>query len=504
MSDRPSRNNKQFAAASTAQKGKAKEAADIGNSDIGSEESAKAETPIDPHTTFSAGQMRYIGNSIGVATALMRQDISDDLNDRIHGIDQRLDEYNEQMAQLQDNINTIINMLAKKNVEDRDLQENGRMRIPSNANIRSPAAGAGDNQDRPFSPANQRPSVPVDTPAQGMPATKQDPYLQIPEPPFQQNQYYRDDFRRSPSPYARSNTLPPNFGGNTVRWRPEDLGYFHGQKDDVHTWVDRIRELAALKGSPIVQANLSLSLREEAENWYHHELTKAQKDELLDPASGIEPWIAALTHRFEMDPVEILAKLNKQRYTRADAAAGKDPIEHLHTVMKLTRNRSTAESLYEAYMRIDSMWQLSLVAPTSSTTIEDFVKQLNAKKAAWQSEARRMDSYGNKPFNQSNGRQPAAGDSRNNNGSGNRWQGYQRNEKQSSRNDHPRDHFRQPAPNPGDVGPRVYHAGLVPLLPPPGGGEEDEDVNDPDVWHADAGYGHGCSAPECQHWHGNH
>lgn len=144
-----------------------------------------------------------------------------------------------------------------------------------------------------------------------------------------------------------------------------------------------------------------------------------------------------------MDPVEVLAKLNKQRYTRADAAAGKDPIEYLHAVMKFTRNRLTAESLFEAYMRIDSMWQLSLVAPTSSTTIEDFVKQLNAKKAASQSEASRIDSYSNKPFNQSGGRQPAfAGDSRNNNGSGNRWQGYQRNEKQSYQNDHPRDHLR--------------------------------------------------------------
>ena len=90
-------------------------------------------------------------------------------------------------------IDTIINMLVKRNVEDRD-SENRKIRIQSNAN-RFPAASAGDNQDRPFSPANQRPSVPVDTAAQGTPPTKQDLYLQIPEHYFQQNQY-RDDFQR--------------------------------------------------------------------------------------------------------------------------------------------------------------------------------------------------------------------------------------------------------------------------------------------------------------------
>ena len=129
-----------------------------------------------------------------------------------------------------------------------------------------------------------------------------------------------------------------------------------------------------------------------------------------------------------MDPVEILAKLNKQRYTRADAAAGKDPIDRLHTVMTLTRNRSTTESLYEAYTRIGSVWQLSLVAPTRSIAIEDFVQRFNEKKVAWNSEARRMDikdSYrfhGNQPSDQSANRQPA-GDTRYGNCNG-RWQGY--------------------------------------------------------------------------------
>ena len=533
MSDRNTRYNakQQAAAGTSAQKpssvppppsrGKAKETADMGTSDVGSEESAKAETPLDPQATFSADQIRYVRDVAGRSTSMLDQRLSgqmaqmqdaiDDIGNLTSSLEHRLENATSSLERRMDDLFTgIMSKLdsiavRKDPAEDLDPQ-NGRIRIKSNANRSSQAAGSGDNQDLSYLPAEQRFSVPFGTTAQGSSTNpKQEQRgssLQIPD------QQYRDDYRRSPSPYHRSNTVPPNPSATSVRWRPEDLGYFNGQKDDVHTWVDRIRELVALKGSPVVQANLSLSLREEAENWYHHELTKQQKWELLDPESGIEPWIAALTHRFEMDPVEILAKLNKQRYTRADAAAGKDPIEHLHTVMKLTRNRSTAESLYEAYMRIDSIWQLSLVAPTSTTTIEDFVKQLNAKKAAWYSEAKRMDSkdsyryQGNKPWDQSASRQPT-GDTRYSNGNG-KWQGYQRNEKQSYRNDHPRDHFRQPPPNPGDIGPRVHHAApLVPLLPPPRG-EDQDDADDPDVWHADTGYGHGCSDPACQHWHGNH
>ena len=493
MSDRTTRyGGKQQPAApgaasgSSAQKqssarGKTKEttAADAGNSDIASNDSAaKPSTPTPNPITFSAEPERYIGVAIGEA---------------IGGVEERLETRLQNQA----------NMLDYSMAELRGLLQNLNVRNNPIENGSSQAAGAGNHQNPPFLPIKQHPLVHAETAEQGS-FTKQErsssfpPNLQIPNP--QHRDDYQHQQQRSPSPYHRSNTLAPEFGGTTVRWRPEDLGYFHGQKDDVHTWVDRIRELVALKGSPVVQANLSLLLRDEAENWYHHELTKEQKWALLDPGYGIEPWISALTHRFKMDLVEILAKLNKQRYTRLDAASGKDPIEHLHAVMKLTRNRSTAESLYEAYMRIDSVWQLSLVAPTSTTTIEDFVKQLNAKKAAWYSEAKRMEpkdrSYGN------GSKLWQSGDARNvgnSNGNG-RWQN-QRNERQNYQNDRSRDHFRQPPPNPGDVGPRVHHAApLVSLMPPPRGAE-DEEESDPDVWHTDSGYGHGCSEPHCQHWH---
>ena len=493
MADRSTRSGKQqqpaapgSASGTSAQKqqGKTKEAttSDPGNSDVASNDSA-AKPPTPNPINFSAEPERFIAVAIGEAIGCMEERLQNRLETRLQNQANMLD-YG--MAELR-------GLLQNLDVRKDHFVENGS----------SQAAGAGDHQNPPFLPTKQHSFVHAETAEQGS-FPKQErsssfpPNLKIPND-YQQHQHQQ----RSPSPYHRSNTLAPEFGSTTVRWRPEDLGYFHGQKDDVHTWVDRIRELVALKGSPVVQANLSLSLRDEAENWYHHELTKEQKWALLDPAYSIEPWISALTHRFEMDPVEILAKLNKQRYTRSDAAANKDPIEHLHAVMKLTRNRSTAESLYKAYMRIDSVWQLSLVAPTSTTTIEDFVKQLNAKKSAWYSEAKRTEQkdsrshangYVNKPWQ--------SGDARNvGNGNGNgRWQ---RNKKQSYQNDRSRDHFRLPPPNPGDIGPRVHHAApLVSLLPPPRG-TEDEDPEDPDVWHADSGYGHGCSEPHCQHWHSN-
>ena len=258
---------KQSSAQSSA-RGKTKEttAADAGNSDIASNDSAaKPSTPTPNPITFSAEPERYIGVAIGEAIGCLEERLEARLQNQTNM-------FNYSMAELR---GLLLNLDIRKD--------------PTIENGSSQAAGAGNHQNPPFLPTKQHPFVHAETAEQGT-FTKQEcssfpPNLQVPTP------QYRDDYQhqRSPSPYHRANSQAPEFGSTTVRWRPEDLGYFHGQKDDVHTWVDRIRELVALKGSPVVQANLSLSLRDEAENWYHHELTKEQKWALLDPANGIEP-----------------------------------------------------------------------------------------------------------------------------------------------------------------------------------------------------------------------
>ena len=76
MSERSTRHNlkAQKAGLVPPSRGKAKKAAaDIGNSDISSEESVKGETPIDPHTIFSAEQYRHVQDTIGISTSSLNQ-----------------------------------------------------------------------------------------------------------------------------------------------------------------------------------------------------------------------------------------------------------------------------------------------------------------------------------------------------------------------------------------------------------------------------------------------
>ena len=236
---------------------------DAGNSDVAFEDSAKL-VPLDPQTTFSPEQLRYIRDAIGTHTS---------------SVEQRL---NEKMAQLQDAVSynanatssleyrldeAVFMIMSKLNsmaVSSKDPFNNlgpqdggihnGIQRTLSNASIMKPSQAPVQGITKTHHICN--------TTEHGT-FTKQERYstLQIPE----QQDHYRDDYRRSPSPYPHSNTLPSYPSSTSVRWRPEDLGYFHGQKDDVHTWVDRIRELAALKAPtwsrPIYRYRCAMKLK---------------------------------------------------------------------------------------------------------------------------------------------------------------------------------------------------------------------------------------------------
>ncbi len=63
-------------------------------------------------------------------------------------------------------------------------------------------------------------------------------------------------FALVPSPIASPTT--------ENRWRIEDIGTFDSTSDNVHFFVNRIRDIAALKGNRVVQTNLITCLKEAA------------------------------------------------------------------------------------------------------------------------------------------------------------------------------------------------------------------------------------------------
>lgn len=80
-------------------------------------------------------------------------------------------------------------------------------------------------------------------------------------------------------------------------FRPDDVGYFDPHKDtdgdmttlgkevwftDVHLFVDRVRDVAKLKGENVVKTNLPSCLRGSALAWYSTELDNEDRQDLRD------------------------------------------------------------------------------------------------------------------------------------------------------------------------------------------------------------------------------
>ena len=137
----------------------------------------------------------------------------------------------------------------------------------------------------------------------------------------------------------------------------------------------------AVKRDPLlIQANLDLQLQgKTAQNWYVYELSDIDKQQLRS-AHSIEPWIHTLCERFKQSSYHILQQLHATSYTRADAATKKDPILYIHTILRLTKDKPLHERLIEAFIRFDTQLQVNLIPLSHSTSINDFIDQIQAKK----------------------------------------------------------------------------------------------------------------------------
>ena len=163
----------------------------------------------------------------------------------------------------------------------------------------------------------------------------------------------------------------------------EELGTFDPDLRDVYSFVERINEVTDFRGAPIVQTNIFLALRGKAKTWYEMELSSNEKANLRRPSSGINAWTSLLISRFRLSATEIKRQLANIRYTLPDAAAGKDPVDIVYQILRLTRERPVHQRLEEAFIRFDPNLQVQMLTPTVNTTIEKFIKELDIKKFMW-------------------------------------------------------------------------------------------------------------------------
>lgn len=122
------------------------------------------------------------------------------------------------------------------------------------------------------------------------------------------------------------------------RWYAANLGFFnlnyknklattgdameHAGKDtifwDVHLFVERVKDVAAVRRDKLVRQNLSICLKGSALAWYTSELIANQK-RLLRLGNGVDEWEQKLVARFKKRPNVAMATIVRERYTMMDA-----------------------------------------------------------------------------------------------------------------------------------------------------------------------------------------
>ena len=190
-----------------------------------------------------------------------------------------------------------------------------------------------------------------------------------------------------------------------TRWYAADLGFFdpgyegktvatgdpmeHAGKDtifrDVHLFMERIRDIAAVKRDEVVRQNLSMCLKGVALAWYTSELTMDQK-QLLKLGQGIEQWEQKLVARFKERPNKAMATMVRERYTIADARNKREPREYAGIIMRAAKSAKlggTGHIIMLIYNGLDIEFQRDITMPTLATTLEVFLQELDDHKDIW-------------------------------------------------------------------------------------------------------------------------
>ena len=141
----------------------------------------------------------------------------------------------------------------------------------------------------------------------------------------------------------------------TGTWHSSDIGYFdplldkaYGEgelltvgKDtyyrNVHLFVERIKDIAMIKGSALVRNNVNTTLRGSAQAWYTAELTNLERIGLRADTNGVDAWCSALISRFKEPSGVALSKLTAEKYSIKDAKNRREPSAYVQAIIRHAR-----------------------------------------------------------------------------------------------------------------------------------------------------------------------
>ena len=189
-------------------------------------------------------------------------------------------------------------------------------------------------------------------------------------------------------------------------WTPEEIGFFDPDGDlsegavatvgrhvfyrDVYVFIDRLKDMAPLRGEDRLRIVIPQCLRGSAIIWHTTELSEMEKAYLR--TATVAQWESALTHRFKERAPVALAKLQSIRYTMADAKAGKDPravAQDIFRHAKAAHLDSIQNQLTMAWNALDCEFRFQIPEPTTTSTIRQFLHDLDSHAGIWHEIARR-------------------------------------------------------------------------------------------------------------------
>lgn len=184
-------------------------------------------------------------------------------------------------------------------------------------------------------------------------------------------------------------------------WKTDDVGYFNPDLSgtepivavgtstyyrDVFVFIDRLRDVVQIKGADIVRLNIQAALRGSALEWFTSELTEFEKKSLriLDPEQG---WFESLINRFKPRPSEAMRNLEASSYSFRDVRAGRSARAFAQAIFRHARAAhmsSVFQQLIMAWNKIEPGLRRDIPEPNESTTISQFLLQLESKAGIWQ------------------------------------------------------------------------------------------------------------------------
>ena len=190
----------------------------------------------------------------------------------------------------------------------------------------------------------------------------------------------------------------------STSWHASDIGYFdplldkaYGEGElltvgrdtyyrNVHLFVERIKDLAMIKGAALVRNNINTALRGSAQSWYTAELTNLERIGLRSDTNGVDAWCTALIARFKEPSGVALTKLTAEKYTVRDARNRREPSAYVQAIIRHARAANIEGVLNQltfAHEGIAAELRVFIDPPSETTSVSQFIRTLDLKKTAW-------------------------------------------------------------------------------------------------------------------------